>query len=47
MNLPLDDRAAAHDGYDAVLDFGCLEHVFDFAVAWRNCVALCRTAAAI
>ena len=43
MNLPLGDRVAGHDGYDAVLDFGCLEHVFDFAVAWRNCVALCRT----
>ena len=25
-----------------MLDFGCLEHVFDFPVAWRNCVALCR-----
>jgi SAM-dependent methyltransferase len=28
--------------YDAVLDFGCLEHVFHFPVAWRNCVDLCR-----
>ena len=28
--------------YDAVLDFGCLEHVFDFPTAWRNCVDMCR-----
>lgn len=28
--------------YDAVLDFGCLEHVFDFPVAWRNCIDLCK-----
>ncbi|CAN5740434.1 hypothetical protein BH11PSE8_BH11PSE8_17850 [soil metagenome] len=27
--------------YDAVLDFGCLEHVFDFPTAWRNCIDLC------
>ncbi len=41
MNLPLGD-SAGRGGYDAVLDFGCLEHVFDFAVAWRNCVELCK-----
>lgn len=32
----------ARGRYDAVLDFGCLEHVFDFPTAWRNCVDLCR-----
>ena len=42
MNLPLGGGVASTGGYDAVLDFGCLEHVFDFPVAWRNCVALCR-----
>lgn len=42
MNLPLDAAFAGRGSYDAVLDFGCLEHVFDFAVAWRNCVELCR-----
>ena len=25
-----------------MLDFGCLEHVFDFPTAWRNCIDLCR-----
>jgi SAM-dependent methyltransferase len=34
--------ATARGSYDAVLDFGCLEHVFDFPVAWRNVVDLCR-----
>jgi len=42
MNLPLAETFAGRGSYDAVLDFGCLEHVFDFAVAWRNCVELCR-----
>ncbi|HEY9063971.1 MAG TPA: hypothetical protein VIO33_03245 [Burkholderiaceae bacterium] len=45
MNLPWPDSGALADaraGYDAVLDFGCLEHVFNFPVAWRNCVDLCR-----
>ena len=53
LGLRAGDRAARHEpalarrqaglgSYDAVLDFGCLEHVFDFPVAWRNCVALCR-----
>ena len=40
MNRPWTD--APGEGYDAVLDFGCLEHVFDFAVAWRNVVERCR-----
>ena len=44
MNLPLSAADTAQpEGYDAVLDFGCLEHVFNFPVAWRNCVDLCRT----
>jgi len=46
MNLPwpTGDAAlgSALGAYDAVLDFGCLEHVFNFPVAWRNCVDLCR-----
>jgi len=45
MNLPWPDSGEASSvrgSYDAVLDFGCLEHVFNFPVAWRNCVDLCR-----
>ena len=42
MNLPWPAAAEGRGSYDAVLDFGCLEHVFDFPVAWRNCVDLCR-----
>jgi len=42
MNLPWPAGQAGLGSYDAVLDFGCLEHVFDFPVAWRNCVALCQ-----
>ena len=42
MNLPWAEGQPGLGSYDAVLDFGCLEHVFDFPVAWRNCVALCR-----
>ena len=42
MNLPWAEGEPGLASYDAVLDFGCLEHVFDFPVAWRNCVALCR-----
>jgi SAM-dependent methyltransferase len=42
MNLPWVEGQPGLGSYDAVLDFGCLEHVFDFPVAWRNCVALCR-----
>ena len=45
MNLPWPRNgplAAERGRFDAVLDFGCLEHVFDFPVAWRNCVDLCR-----
>lgn len=34
MNLPWADAPA--ERYDAVLDYGCLEHVFDFPTAWRN-----------
>lgn len=42
MNLPWPADAPERGRYDAVLDFGCLEHVFNFPVAWRNCVDLCR-----
>lgn len=42
MNLPWPADSAERAGFDAVLDFGCLEHVFNFPVAWRNCVDLCR-----
>ena len=42
MNLPWPASAPGAGSYDAVLDFGCLEHVFAFPVAWRNCVDLCR-----
>ena len=42
MNLPWPADGPERGRYDAVLDFGCLEHVFDFPVAWRNCVDLCR-----
>jgi len=42
MNLPWPEGTDARGHYDAVLDFGCLEHVFNFPVAWRNCVDLCR-----
>jgi SAM-dependent methyltransferase len=36
------ESSLARGRFDAVLDFGCLEHVFDFPTAWRNCVDLCR-----
>ena len=42
MNLPWPAEGADRGRYDAVLDFGCLEHVFNFPVAWRNVVDLCR-----
>jgi SAM-dependent methyltransferase len=42
MNLPLPEAGIARASYDAVLDFGCLEHVFDFPTAWRNCADLCK-----
>jgi SAM-dependent methyltransferase len=42
MNLPWPAKSAERGRYDAVLDFGCLEHVFNFPVAWRNCIDLCR-----
>jgi SAM-dependent methyltransferase len=42
MNLPWPAGSAERASYDAVLDFGCLEHVFNFPVAWRNCIDLCR-----
>lgn len=42
FNLPWPQPSAQRGAYDAVLDFGCLEHVFDFPTAWRNVVDLCR-----
>jgi SAM-dependent methyltransferase len=42
MNLAWPADGAGRGSYDAVLDFGCLEHVFDFPTAWRNCVDLCK-----
>jgi SAM-dependent methyltransferase len=42
MNEPWPADSAARGQYDAVLDYGCLEHVFNFPVAWRNLVDLCR-----
>ncbi len=42
MNLPWPVLSPQRGQYDAVLDFGCLEHVFDFPTAWRNAVDLCR-----
>lgn len=42
MNLPWPEPSAQRGAFDAVLDFGCLEHVFNFPVAWRNCVDLCK-----
>lgn len=42
MNLPWPADSVERGSYDAVLDFGCLEHVFNFPVAWRNCADLCR-----
>jgi hypothetical protein len=41
LNLPWQTDSVIRGGYDAVLDLGCLEHVFNFPVAWRNCVDLC------
>lgn len=32
----------APEPYDTVIDFGCLEHVFDVRQAFANCAALCR-----
>jgi SAM-dependent methyltransferase len=42
MNLPWPTPSPQRGAYDAVLDFGCLEHVFNFPVAWRNVVDLCK-----
>jgi SAM-dependent methyltransferase len=42
MNQALPAADPLLDRYDAVLDFGCLEHVFDFATAWRNVVGAAR-----
>lgn len=42
MNLPWPAPSAQRGAYDAVLDFGCLEHVFNFPIAWRNVVDLCK-----
>lgn len=41
MNLPWPEALPVKAQYDAVLDFGCLEHVFNFPTAWQNCVDAC------
>ena len=40
--LPWVEGQPGLGSYDAVLDFGCLEHVFDFPAAQRNCALLCK-----
>lgn len=42
LNLPWTGDADAMGSYDAVLDFGSLEHVFDLPTAWRTLVGLLR-----
>jgi SAM-dependent methyltransferase len=40
MNCPIEDR---HKGrYSLVLDSGCLEHVFNFPLALKNCMEMVR-----
>jgi SAM-dependent methyltransferase len=41
LNLPV--PADWHEGFDAVIDSGTLEHVFNFPVAIANCMNLVRT----
>ena len=36
-----------HGRYDSVLDFGCLEHIFDLRQALQNITALCRVGGTI
>jgi SAM-dependent methyltransferase len=40
MNLPVD--SALHNNYDAVVDAGTLEHIFNFPVAISNCMKLLK-----
>jgi SAM-dependent methyltransferase len=40
MNLPIPKDLEGQ--YDVVLDFGCLEHVFDIAQSFRNVSGLCK-----
>lgn len=40
MNLAIPERLIG--AYDSVIDFGCLEHIFDVAQALRNVAAMCR-----
>ncbi|MDE2082005.1 MAG: hypothetical protein KGI90_11670 [Burkholderiales bacterium] len=42
MNRPWPADLPVRGAYDAVLDYGCLEHVFDFPTAWRNVVDAVR-----
>ncbi len=42
MNRPWPAELPGRGAYDAVLDYGCLEHVFDFPTAWRNVVDCVR-----
>lgn len=45
MNRPLPTALA--DQYDAVLDFGCTEHIFDVAQSMRNITTLCKPSGTI
>jgi len=40
MNRPL--PTALEGQYDAVIDFGCTEHIFDIAQALRNVTSICK-----
>ena len=40
LNLPIPNQFSG--GYDSIIDFGCLEHIFDVAQALRNVAAMCK-----
>jgi hypothetical protein len=42
LNIPWSAAPEAIGRYDAVLDYGSLEHVFNFPTAWRSVVDLAR-----
>lgn len=45
MNLPVPDTL--HDRFDAVVDSGSLEHVFDFPTALANCMRMVRVSGSL